>query len=337
MARKTFKDLSGVKVKIKGRDDERHWIHSYDELEKITHEGDIFYMLDKDNNFEVVPVIVKEKIKSWRNRSIRYSRFIEDVKTFVPYSYSSDEKKHYPNDILSKIKYFEYKGDRSHCGLFFSTEAEALEWQKKAREGKLFALLKKGDTVYCLSENYTDKPIELSFEKIRIDNDGYYNIYFLNHGNIKTGNTIWEDKMSENLEPNFYTYQADLGHDVKLFVNEKDALKFISDVEKRKKKNATDKYIAALQNHDGKPISFNDKRGKQLHYGDIVAYAVSCGSGSPYISMGKVSGESKTKVSLTDLYCSEEKHSVCSGSIILIKEAKFDTKSGYSFVKEEKV
>jgi hypothetical protein len=336
MAKKTFKDLSGVKIKIKGYADERCRMYSYDEVEKITHEGDIFYMLDKDNNFEVVPVIAKEVRKYWRSRSIRYSRFIEDVKTFIPYSYTSDEKKVFSNDIISKIESFEYKGDRSHCGLFFSTEEEALEWQKKAREGKLFALLKKGDSVYCLSDKYADKPVELSFEKINIDNDGYYHIHFLNHGNILTGNTIWEDKTSDVFEPRFYSYQADLGDDVKLFVNEKDALKYLSDAEKRKKKNATDKYIASLQNHNGKPISFNDKRGKQLHYGDIVAYAVSCGSCSPYISMGKVSGESKTKISLTDLYCSEEKHSVCSGSVILIKEAEYDTKSGYSFVKEEK-
>jgi hypothetical protein len=335
MAKKTFKDLSGVKLKVKEHDEERRWLYHYDELDKITHEGDIFYMLDKDNNFEIVPVIAKETSKNWHNRTIRYSRFIEDVKFFVPYSYISDEKKYNKSDVLKKIEKFEYKGDRSHCGLFFTTEEEAIEWQKKAREGKLFALLKKGDSVYCLSDKYTDKPIELVFEKICVDNEGHYHIHFSEHGNVITGDTIWEDKTSENIEPNFYSYQADLGNDVKLFVNEKDALKCISDAEKRKKKNATDKYLASIKNHDGKPISFNDKRGRQLHYGDIVAYAVSGGSGSPYISMGKVTGESKTKIGITDLYQSEEKHSVYNCSVILIKEAEFNTSSGYSFVKSK--
>ena len=332
MTKKTFKDLSGVKVKVKGRDEERRFLYHAEECEKITHEGDIFYMLDKNNNFEIVPVVVKEKSTSWRYRTIRYSRFIEDVKPFIPYAYIEDERKYNGSDVFKKIEQFKYKGDRSHCGLFFTTEEEALEWQKKVRENKVFALLKKGDVVYCLSDEYIDKPIELSIEKIVRDGECFH-LYFLKHGHITIGETIWEDKSSKNTEYYFYSYETDLGHDVKIFINEKDALKFISDTEKRKRKKATDQYIKSIENHDGKPISFNDKRGKQLHYGDVVAYAVSRGSGSPYISMGKISGESKTKVSLTDLYSPEEKHSVYNTCVIIVKEAEFNTKSGFVFVK----
>ena len=133
--------------------------------------------------------------------------------------------------------------------------------------------------------------------------------------------------------------KKDYGHgcDIKIFMKKSDAEKSVSDTAKRKQKSATVKYLKEIENHDGKPISFTDKKGKQLHYGDKVAYAVSGGSSAPFISFGIVKGDSKTKVSILD----EEKghngkeinHSVYPTSVLLVKESEFNTNSGYSFVK----
>lgn len=335
MAKKTFKDLEGVLITIENDDRKRHFMRLHDKLKSVDSTGDILYMIDVEHNFDVVPVVLKESIKSWRYRTIRYSTDIDGTKSFVPGSWSSDEKEFNKKGIIDKIKSFDYKGDRSHAGRFFANEEEAKEWQSKFRDNKVFALLKEGDIVYCLSKKYTDKPIELYFEMLGIDNDGLYHIHFHNHGDIITGETVWEDKTSENTEPHFYSYRSDLGNDVKLFINEKDALKYLSDVEKRKKKSATDKYIKSIANYDGKPISFNDKKGKQLHYGDIVAYAVSGGSSYPYLSFGKITGESKTRVTVEDTQNKEEKHSVLNTCILLVKEAEVNVNSGYSFVKKK--
>ena len=335
MAKKAFNDLSGVELTIEGREGKRRFMVSYDKNATIDYTGDIFYMIDEKNNFEIIPVVLKERTKVYTRRMIRYSKYINDTKSFIPGAYHSVEKRYNSSNVLAKIESFEYKGNRSHIGRFFTTEEEAKVWQKKFREFKVFKLLKKGDIVYCVHSETQDKPDQLVFDGIQPyrDERGIFHILFGDNGYITVGETIWEDKLSDQLDPTFYDYSLEGYDNVKLFVNEKDALKCIAETAQRKKKNATDKYIKSIENHDGKPISFSDKLGKPLHYGDTVAYAVSGGSSYPYLSFGKITGETKTRVNVEDIQVKDEKHCVASCCLLLIKEAEVNVNSGYSFVK----
>jgi len=344
MAKKTFNDLNGVEFSVENRYHPEQVYKTQkitsnnDEVISIDYEGDIIYMLDDTNNFEIIPIIVKERYKSWSTRSIRYSKDIEGTKTFVPGAYRNAELAKNNEKVINKIKNFKYKGNRSHIGRFFTTEDEAKEWQAKLREGKCFKLLKPGTVVYYISSETQDKPIAITFTEIKNHEDGEneYEICFGDNGFIIVGESIWEDKLSEQIDNYFYDYpfKGDKGCK-RFFIDEKDAIKAISERKNRKQKSATDKYIKAMSNHDGKPISFTDKREKQLHYGDTVAYAVSGGSGSPFISLGKITGETKTRVNVDDLYTKGRKHSVLSCCLILIEEAKVNVNSGYSFVKTQ--
>lgn len=345
MAKKTFNDLNGVEISVENRyhpEDgyvKQNVVYGGNNVISIDYEGDIFYMLDDTNNFEIIPVIVKQRYKDWNTRRIRYSKDIEGTKTFVPGAYRSDELAKNYEKVINKIKYFEYKGNRSHIGRFFTTEDEAKEWQAKLREGKCFKLLKPGTVVYYISSETQDKPIAVTFTEIKNHEhrENEYEICFGDNGYLIIGESIWEDKLSEQIDKCFYDYRfkGDEGWNRRFFIDEKDAIKAISERKNRKQKSATDKYIKAMSNHDGKPISFTDKREKQLHYGDTVAYAVSGGSGSPFISLGKITGETKTRVNVDDLYTKGRKHSVLSCCLILIEEAKVNVNSGYSFVKTQ--
>ena len=233
--------------------------------------------------------------------------------------------------VFNMIKHFSYKGRRSHYGLFFTTEEEALEWQAMLREGKMFAGLKKGDKIYCVSDIYTEEPHEVTLLEItnhRTEHPNQYELHFENEGEVYIGTSIYEDRSNEQLDAFFFTYASCLGRNVKLFLNEADAVKFIAETNKRKKKSATNKYIKQIENHDGKPIEHKDNLGNELHYGDTVAYIRRTGcNGHPEIRIGVIVDESKTKITVFDKDEKEKgirnkqtdgKHSVEKQSIILI-------------------
>jgi len=352
---KKFKDLSGVSLietyTYRGQEPQikrttcAYTGDSYKyEIEK---DGDTLYMLDRKNNYEIVELIAKRVSINYRGAaSIKACLASDNVNMngYIPYYYGSGDEK-YKKHLIT----FCVRGNRSRSGLFFTTIKEATEWQTKLRNGECFISLKPGDTVYIVvNGKYL---LEEKVAKVGEANQGgggwCCNTEFVltveGIGSALLNNLRFEDKASDLLDINYYTYQMNLkedygrGCDIKIFMKKSDAEKSISDTAKRKQKSATVKYLKEIENHDGKPISFTDKKGKQLHYGDKVAYAVSGGSSAPYISFGIVKGESKTKVSIIDEDKGHDgkeiKHSVYPTSVLLVKEAEFNTTSGYSFVK----
>ena len=341
MAKPTLNDLNGVSLTVKYSNGEtesgKHCAYKYHDVVSIDYTGDIFYMLDKDNNFAIVPVVAKRNLKYVGYNAgtiIYYTSNIEGSKKYVPEYYGDD----------SKLKSFKFKGKRSHSGLFFTTEDEAKEWQKKIADGKVFATLKKGDKVY-MAASETEKPIELTVSNVTFAKDGSdeNNVYFGNDGFIRIGETIWEDKTSDQIDTHFYLYKLSEElynnyNNHRFYINEKDALTSISDAKKRKKKNATDKYIKSLENHDGKPIKHHDSAGKELHYGDKIAYAVARDSSSPFVSIGKIVGETEQKITVEDIsgkndWRTKEKRNVTPYSTFLLEEAKLNVNSGFVFKK----
>lgn len=343
MAKKTLNDLLGTRVlvvKSNGEECSKHDMYPTDKLKEIEFEGDIFYMLDENNNFEIKPVIVKFVSSGRGYNRIYYSEDIEGTKSYIPTWYLEDRKRLNSREVLNKIQYFEYKGARSHCGRFFANEEDAKEWQKKVREGKVFKTLKKGDTVYFVSSLTTEKPISYIFDRITQhigSTANAYELYFKNMGAIIVGETIWEDKLSDNIDSCYYTYPLkrdvhDRSTSIRFFVNEKDAYKAIFETDKRRKKSATDKYIKSIENHDGKPIAHKDNLGNDLHYGDTVAYIRRVGyNGHAQLSRGVVVGESKTTITVLD--SANGKHSVTSQSVLLIELAEVNKNSGFIFTK----
>jgi hypothetical protein len=352
---KKFKDLSGVSLveTYTYRDQEpriKHTTFAYAsdsykyEIEK---DGDTLYMLDRKNNYEIVELIAKRVSINYRGAASIKACLASDnvnMKGYIPYCYGSGDEK-YKEHLIT----FCIRGNRSHSGLFFTTIEEATEWQAKLRNGECFISLKPGDTVYLVvNGKYLLEKKVARVGEANPDGSGWYgNTEFVltieGIGSALLDNLRFEDKASDLLDIKYYTYQMNFkkdygyGCDIKIFMKKSDAEKSISDTAKRKQKSATVKYLKEIENHDGKPISFTDKKGKQLHYGDRVAYAVSGGSSAPYISFGIVKGESKTKVSILDEDKGHDgkdvKHSVYPTSVLLVKEAEFNTNSGYSFVK----
>ena len=138
--------------------------------------------------------------------------------------------------------------------------------------------------------------------------------------------------------------------DYKIFLDEKDAVKYINDSVKRQKKNATDKYLKSIENYDGKPIALKDNAGSDLHYGDTVVYIRRIGyNGHPELRKGKIVGESKTTIAIFDEDERKEgiptgwlrernketdgKHYVQPQSVMLFKLTEVNTNSGFVFVK----
>jgi hypothetical protein len=357
---KKFKELNGVLLTEtyaprEGEAKTKQVRFAYDSKNysyKIEETGDTMYMLDYRNNYELVELIVKVKFLHYNGMVYINACKASDadkVKDYIPYHYSNSETKKYAQYFIK----IHSRGSRSHSGLFFTTEKEALEWQKKLRAGECFISLKPNDIVYLAINNkdIIDARVIKTVATKKSDTSEWFEktqfeIHLDGLGFVFLDGLRFEDKASEILDTAYYTYNLDglkqngyeYGSTVKLFMKRADAEKSISDSVKRKQKSATVKYLKSIENHDGKPISFSDKNGKQLHYGDRVAYAVSMGSSAPFISFGIVKGESKTRVSIVDETEKDhdgnlEKHSVLPGSILLIKEAEFNTNSGYSFVK----
>ena len=289
---------------------------------KDLHEDKIF-MLDKNNNFEIVEILVKGVSHDWRRGIIR----IAACKM---------------SDYEAQKCLFEFftRGNRTHSGLFFTNIEEAEKYQKQLRNGVGLAFLKSGDKVYLTVDNEIKEEEVVKTFFTDETYHSYFNIELKNIGTIFFESMAYEERATELLDTGFYTYELDKkyrGKNVKIFVNKSDAEKSIKDSLSRKQKSATVKYIRDIENHDGKPISFCDKKGKQLHYGDKVAYAVSRGNSAPFISFGIIKSESKTRITVIDeekdFFNKEIKHLVSPGCLLLIEEAKVNSSSGYSFIK----
>ena len=342
---KKFSELKGMSLSVVRGGKQEIVRYAYeDEKCEIVSYGDTIYMLDKANNYEIVELITMRVRKDWQNivhvGAVRHEN-IDKVKDYIPYYYNTD----YCGDYSIR---FEARGNRSHYGLFFTDIKEAEKYQKQIREGLAFIYLKKGDPVYLVLGGKELMTCEVNDIRECKETGGHeqFLLDLKGIGVAMFDQMRYEERATGLLETYFYTYRLKLhyGHDgIKIFIRKEDAEKSIRETEQRKKKSATNKYIQKLENHDGKPISHTDKQGKQLHYGDRVAYAVSGGSSYPHISFGIVNGESKERVSIVDETpitmrdgkTIEDKHSVSPRCILLIKEAEFNEKSGYSFVKSK--
>ncbi len=333
---KKFKDLHGVLL-VETRTDEHgnvlsmrnaHSVLNAKEFEyTIEDYGDKLFMLDKNNNFEIVEILIK---------GISHDR--RGITRITACKMSDSEA--LKNNELKGLFRFSTRGNRTHSGLFFTNIEEAEKYQKQLRNGVGFALLKSGDKVYLTVDNEIKEEEVVKTFFIDEDYHHYFQIDLKNIGSILFESMAYEERATELLDTGFYTYGLDEKYrwkNVKIFVNKSDAEKSIKDSLSRKQKSATVKYIKDIENHDGKPISFCDKKGKQLHYGDKVAYAVSCGSSAPFISFGIIKSESKTRITVIDeekdFSNKEIKHLVSPGCLLLVEEAKVNSSSGYSFKK----
>ena len=339
MAKKLFKELNGVRCDVtytgvKGM--RALQVPHY----TVTNTGDTLYYIDINNNFEIVNVICKYICNRWRNQCeifVCFEKDAEKYKDYVPAAHSL-KAENAPKDFIVSTG----KSNRSHNGLLFTDFKEAQEYQAKLRQGKAFFQLKAGDTVYAVSGDASEVA-KLTIKKIAISRETYEKfdslcIYFEGKGDITLGHTRYEDKAGDLLDDRFYCHDLngfrrwDSGNSY-FFTSEEDANKLLSDRAKRKQKSATVKYIKQMENYDGKPIKHHDSNNNDLHYGDKVAYAVSGGSSSPFVSIGKVIGETEQKVTIQDTAKKDEQnHNVYPCSVILIEAAKTNVKSGFSFV-----
>lgn len=343
---KKFSELKGISLSVirGGKQETVNYAYKDEKCEIVSY-GDTIYMLDKANNYEIVELITMSAQINYRNivrvNAVR-SENIDKVKDYIPYYYGTNKYESY------SIK-FEARGNRSHYGLFFTDIKEAEKYQKQIREGLAFICLKQGSPVYLVIGGKELMACEVNSIRESKESSGHeqFLLDLKGLGVAIFDQMRYEERATGLLETYFYTYRLELPYKqrngVKFFIRKEDAEKSIKEVEQRKKKSATSKYIQKLENYDGKPISHTDKQGKQLHYGDRVAYAVSGGSSYPRISFGIVNGESKERVSIVDETpitmrdgkTIEDKHSVSPRCILLIKEAEFNEKSGYSFVKSK--
>lgn len=280
--------------------------------------GDTLYLLDLENNLEVKKVTLEKKLK-W---------YTEESYTF---GFESGDS------VYGCIK------SKSRNKNLFTTEEEALTFKDSVEKGeKVFYAVKKGDTAYIVfnGENEVKKATFVNNYPIK----DYLKMSFggkvIQVGGCHGGCAL-ENKLSEN-----WTYSDK----VRIYLNEKDAIKSIKDSERRKKKSATDKYIKSLENHDGKPISHTDNLGSALHYGDTVAYIRRVGiNGHPELRKGVIVGEAKTTITVFDedekkngkpgmwrREPNEEshgKHSLQPQSVLLFKLADVNEKSGFILTK----
>jgi len=280
--------------------------------------GDTMYLLDLENNLEVKKVTLEKKLK-W---------YTEESYTF---GFESGDS------VYGCIK------SKSRSKNLFTTEEEALTFKDSVENGeKVFYTVKKGDTAYIVfnGENEVKKATFVNNYPIK----DYLKMSFggkvIQVGGCHGGCAL-ENKLSEN-----WTYSDK----VRIYLNEKDAIKSIKDSERRKKKSATDKYLKLIENHDGKPISHTDNLGSALHYGDTVAYIRKTGyNAHPEIRKGVVVGESKTTITIVDEdekkngkptgwrrepnKESDGKHSLQPQSVLLFKLAEVNEKSGFILTK----
>lgn len=279
--------------------------------------GDTMYLLDPVNGLEIKKVILERKIFWYGEES-----FDCEIKG---------------DTIRGCIK------ARTRCQNLFTTEEEALAFKASIKNGeKVFYTVKTGDIAYIIFDGESTVKKGIFVEDfspkhyIKISYDG--TIYELGSN---CGRNALDNKLHEDLN---WHYK------VRLYVNEKDAIKSAKESERRKKKNATDKYLKSLKNHDGKPISHTDNLGSELHYGDTVAYIRRVGiNGHPELRKGVIVGEAKTTITVFDedekkngkpgmwrREPNEEshgKHSLQPQSVLLFKLAEVNENSGFILTK----
>lgn len=275
-------------------------------LFKDCQKGDTMYLLDINNNLELKKAKLKGTYRWYGEASFRI-------------------------ELANDIDVDGCLGGRSRNNNLFTTEEEALAFKAFVEKGeKVFLNLGEGDTIYVVFSGENDvKTIPVAnitrgYAQFLYDDDNYY-----------------EFRISgKELENKTYANPLCWHDGFRVYLNEKDALKSIRDAERRQKKSATEKYIEKMKNHDGKPINLKDKTGADLHYGDKVAFANSRGSGSPFISIGKITGETKQRIIVEDIMvdndkmsAEDKKHSVRPWSLILLEAAKANVNSGFILTK----
>ena len=333
MAKKAFSELNGVRYDLV-REKNKLGI-GYNDKRTITSEGDNIYAIDTDNNFEIVNAICKKIYHYYRSRCEVWYCLESEAEKFKNYCPGGSYNEKMPNGMRLATG----KSNRTHNGLLFTDLDEAEEYQAKMREGKTFFQLKKGDTVYAVGGNASEvKKLTVSKTETREEYDKeYFFIFFKGGGHVQMRHLRYEDKAGILLDYDMYFSDID-GLDrwgkgagnTYFFVNENDAAKLLSDRVKRQKKSATDKYIKKMENYDGKPIKHHDSNDNALHYGDKVAYAVSGGSNSPFVSLGKIVGETEQKIKIEDVAKKDEpNHNVSPYSVILVEAAKTNVNSGF--------
>lgn len=280
--------------------------------------GDTMYLLDLENNLEVKKVKL-DRIVKWYGEET------------------------YEFELSNKYNVRGCVKARSRCKNLFTTEEEALAFKDSVEKGeKVFYTVKKGDSVYIVFSG------ENEVVKSTFANDYALDDYLevnLDGRVVAVGSNYGNDALENKLSDRWHFTTT-----VRVFLNEKDAIKSIKDSERRKKKSATDKYLKSLENHDGKPISHTDNLGSTLHYGDTVAYIRKTGyNAHPEIRKGVVIGESKTTITILDEdekkngkptgwrrepnEASHGKHSLQPQSVLLFKLVEVNEKSGFILTK----
>lgn len=280
--------------------------------------GDTMYLLDLENNLNVKKVTLREIARWYGQDSYRFDVGLK-------------------GHLIERCVKTKTRSEN-----LFTTEEEALAFKTSIEKGeKVFYNVKKGDAAYIIFDGDNE------IKKATFANDFSLTDFIkVSYGErvMHFGSCSGRNALDNKL------YEYDWRNNRRLYVNEKDAEKSLKDAERRRKKNATEKYIKSIENHDGKPILLKDNDGYDLHYGDTVVYIRRVGyNGHPELRKGVIIGESKTTITVFDEAEKKDgkptgwrgernedsagKHSVQPQSVMLFKLAEVDKKSGYSFVK----
>lgn len=237
--------------------------------------GDTVYLIDDKHDYQVKSLKVKKVNKYYDGNGY----VVEGGERFCP-------------ENLSRF------------GLLCTEEKIATNFVEKViKKKKLFATLKPGDTVY-----YANKK-EVNYGKaiiigVNIDGD----LLIGNDKDAEEGTPLYfattHELYSNIHRQKCYKIRCDewkKGNYTELiFINEEDVKSYTEKTKKMLESKAIGKYIDSVSNQ-GKPISFLDNKGNQLHYGDKVAYVRRNGlHAHTDISFGIVTGESKTKIKILD-------------------------------------
>jgi hypothetical protein len=237
--------------------------------------GDTIYLIDEKNDYQIKPLKIK-KITSYYDGN--------------------------GYDIEGGITEF-FNKTWSRSGLFCTEEKIATDFVEKViKKKKLFATLKPGDVFYAINRKNSSVIVKLTVIK---NDPNDFDIYVNSSSKENIGVSFSEHQYySTSAFDDFWKVICDEWGEFEnaegLFINKEDITTYFTKLEEKRKKKSIDKYVFDLSNH-GKPISFLDNKGNQLHYGDKVAYVRRNGLyAHTDISFGIVTGESKTKIKILD-------------------------------------
>ena len=239
--------------------------------------------------------------------------------------------------------------NRSRNNCLFTMLEDANEQLKKINNGDTIFSIKKGSNMYLVI-NGDNTVYKVPIYSVDRSDSGALHYHYIFEGLKKYFYAYPEEKFSNCVLSEIYVRRSvePSGHlRIRLFVSEDVANKYVEKAAKEQEKRATEKYIKQMQNHDGKSISHQDNLGHDLHYGDTVAYIRRIGYNShPEIRVGKIIGESKTKITVLDedeknsgkptgwlgrgeMEKTHGKHSVEKQNILLLKLAEVNINSGF--------